>query len=128
MKKKATNEFTEEEKNWMDTIAVNYIIAQSDGFQLGYAQALNDLTSNIVDYWNGSDDKPQQSVLDSIIDLGVELGKRQETAKENIRIVKERGYENYYNWQYRSADEPFGRIVNLFTKDFDEDKEGKNEN
>ncbi|MDO5479683.1 MAG: hypothetical protein Q4G23_11040 [Clostridia bacterium] len=128
MKKKATSEFTEEEKNWMDTIAVNYIIAQSDGYQLGYAQALNDLTSYIVDYWNGSDDKPQQSVLDAIIDLGVELGKRQETAKENIRIVKERGYENYYNWQYRSADEPFGRNVNLFTKDFNEDKEGNNEN
>lgn len=47
MKHKNVADFTAEEKEWMDTIAVNYIVAQSDGFQLGYAQAISDLTSNI---------------------------------------------------------------------------------
>ena len=116
MKHKATDTFTEIEKEMMDTIAVNYIIAQADGFQLGYAKALSDLTENIVDYWQGSDDKPQESMLDTLVDLGVELGKRQRIAKENIRQAKSRGYENYYRWQYKEKDEPFGRVVNLFTK------------
>lgn len=30
MKHKATSEFTKEEKEWMDTLAVNYIIAQAE--------------------------------------------------------------------------------------------------
>ncbi len=51
-----------------------------------------------------------------LVDLGVELGKRQRIAKENIRQAKSRGYENYYRWQYKEKDEPFGRTVNLFTK------------
>lgn len=122
MKRKPTSEFTTEEKEIMDAMAVNYIIAQADGFQLGYAQALSDFTENIIDYWNGSDDKPQQSVLDMLVDLGVELGKRQETAKKNIEIAKDRGYENYYHWEYRDKDEPFPRFVNLFTKMDGEDK------
>lgn len=50
MKHKATVEFTKEEKEWMDTITVNLIIAQADGFQLGYAQALSDFTEYIIDY------------------------------------------------------------------------------
>lgn len=122
MKRKPTSEFTTEEKEIMDEMAVNYIIAQADGFQLGYAQALSDINTYIIDYWNSSDDKPQQSVLDMLVDLGVELGKRQETAKKNIEIAKDRGYENYYRWKYRDKDEPFPRFVNLFTKMDGEDK------
>lgn len=116
MEHKATNNFSESEKEMMDTIAVNYILAQSDGFQLGYAQALSDFTANIIDYWNGSDDAPQQSILDVLIELGVELGNRKKVAEENVRQAKKRGFEQYYNWQYKSEDEPFGRVVRLFTK------------
>ena len=116
MKRKLTSEFTAEEKEMMDTIAVNYVIAQSDGFQMGYAQALNDFTENIIAYWEGSDDKPQQSILDLLVDLGVELGKRQMIAKKNIETAHERNYEHYYNWEYSSNDMPFPKTVRLFTK------------
>lgn len=112
---KPTSEFTAEEKEWMDTIAVNYVVAQSDGFQLGYAQAINDFKESIIDYWNGSDDKPQQSVLDALVDLGVELRKRKQVAEKNIEKAKDMGYEQYYNWQYRYNGDISGRIANLFT-------------
>lgn len=49
MKKKPVNEFTAEEKEWMDTVAVNYVLAQSDGFQLGYAQAISDFTDTMLE-------------------------------------------------------------------------------
>lgn len=116
MKHKATNTFSEIEKEMMDTIAINYILAQSDGFQLGYAQALSDFTKNIIDYWKSSDDEPQQSILDALVDLGAELGKRKKVATENVRLAKERGYEQYYHWQYKEKDMPFSRVVNLYTK------------
>jgi len=125
MKHKATIEFTKEEKEWMDTIAVNLIIAQADGFQLGYAQALSDFTENIIDYWNGSDDKPQESVLNALVDLGVELAKHKEIAAKNIETAKERDYEKYYVWQYQEKEEHFSRTVPLFTKK--EPQEGKTE-
>lgn len=124
MKKKPTSEFTQEEKNWMDTLAVNYILAQADGFQLGYGQAIHDLTENIIDYWKGSDDTVQESVLNTLVDLGVELNKRQEIARKNAEEAKKEGYEKYYSWQFRKKDEGFLRTVSLFTKDFEgEDKE-----
>ena len=113
---KATIDFSENEKEMMETIAVNYILAQSDGFQLGYAQALSDFTENIIDFWKSTDDAPQQSILDVLVDLGVELGNRQGVVKENIKQAKERGFEQYYNWQYKEKDEPFGRVVKLYTK------------
>ena len=116
MKHKATSEFTKEEKEWMDTLVVNHIIAQADGFQLGYGQALSDFTENIIDYWNGSDDKPQESILNALVDLGVELAKRKEIAAKNIETAKERDYENYYIWHYQDKDEPFERSVPIFTK------------
>lgn len=116
MKHKATVEFTKEEKEWMDTIAVNLVIAQADGFQLGYEQALSDFTEYIIDYWNSSDDKPQESVLNALEDLGGELAKRKEIAAKNIETAKERDYEKYYVWQYQEKDEPFDRSVALFTK------------
>lgn len=116
MKHKATDDFSEIEKEMMNTIAVNYILAQSDGFQLGYAQALSDFNENIVDYWKSSDDAPQQSILDVLVDLGVELGKRKKVVAENIKQAKERGFEQYYNWQYKEKNERFGRVVNLYTK------------
>lgn len=116
MKRKATSSFTDQEKEMMDTIAVNFIIAQADGFQLGYAEAISDFVDNIVDYWEGSDDKPQSSVLHTLVDLGVELGKREETAKMNVSKAKEYGYERYYNWEYKNKDLRDGRIVPLFTK------------
>ena len=116
MKHKAKVEFTKEEKEWMDTIAVNQIIAQADGFQLGYGQALSDFTEYIIDYWNSSDDKPQESVLNALVDLGVELAKRKEIAAKNIETAKERDYEKYYVWQYQEKDEPFSITVPLFTK------------
>lgn len=116
MKYKATNDFTAEEKEMMDTITVNYVIAQSDGFQLGYAQALSDFTEAIIDYWEGSDDKPQQCILDLLVDMGVNLGQRREVTKKNVAIAKERGYEQYYNWQYKDPEVPYGRLVGLYTK------------
>ncbi len=122
MKNKAKADFTEDEKNWMDTVTVNYIIAQSDGYQLGYAQALHDLTENIIDYWNGSDDKPQQSILDTLIDMGVELGIRKEITKRNIETAKKRGYENHYHWEYQPDGTSFTRDIGLFTKEFEEEK------
>lgn len=122
MNHKPTNEFTEDEKNWMNTIAVNYILAQSDGFQLGYAQAVNDFTANIIDYWKGSDDEPQQSVLDAIVDMGVELERRKARAVKNRDEAIKAGYEQYYNWQYKHNEDSFGTVVNLYTKP-DEDTE-----
>lgn len=121
MKHKATITFSEIEKEMMDTIAVNYILAQSDGFQLGYAQALSDFTENIIDYWNSSDDAPQQSILDILVELGVELGNRKKVVEKNIRQAKEKGYEQYYNWHYKVKDDPFGTVVNLYTKAESED-------
>ena len=116
MKHKAISEFTKEEKEWMDTLTVNHIIAQADGFQLGYGQALSDFTENIIDYWNGSDDKPQESVLNALVDLGVELAKCKEKAAKNIKTAKELDYEKYYTWRYREKDEDFGITVPIFTK------------
>jgi hypothetical protein len=121
MKHKKTADFTAEEKEWMDTVAVNYIVAQSDGFQLGYAQAISDLTSSILDYWKGSDDEPQQSFLDALVDLGVELAKRRETARKNIEVVEKKGYERHYNWR---NSEGTGVCVGLFTKKEDENEGG----
>ena len=115
MKHKNVADFTAEEKEWMDTVAVNYIVAQSDGFQLGYAQAISDLTSNILDYGEGSDDKPQQSFLDTLVDLGVELAKRRETARKNIEMVNKKGYERYYIWSISENGE-ISVSVYLFTK------------
>ena len=40
MKRKAISDFTAEEKEWMDTIVINFIIAQADGYQTGYAEAI----------------------------------------------------------------------------------------
>lgn len=121
---KPTNEFTPEEKEWMDAIAVNYVIAQSDGFQLGYAQAISDFIENILDYWKGSDDEPQQGVLDTLVDLGVELGKRKGIASKNVDIAYEKGYEQYYNWQYRlEKDMPFSSTVCLYTREPKEETE-----
>lgn len=116
---KLDHKFTEAEGKWMDAIAVNYIIGQSDGYQLGYAQALNDFTSYIVDYWNSSDDKPQQSVLDAIVDLGVELGTRKKIAEDNVRLAKEEGYDQFYAWQIKKKDDPFVQPISLFTKQLD---------
>lgn len=125
MKRKATNTFTKFEKEMMDTIAINYILAQSDGFQLGYAQAISDFVDNIIDYWEESDDKPQQSVLNTLVDLGRELAARKRTAEENIKQAKKFGYEQYYNWQFKNTDLPLGRIVPLFTQS--EQKRGDEE-
>jgi len=122
MNHKPTSEFTEDEKNWMNTIAVNNILAQSDGFQLGYAQAVNDFTANIIDYWKSSDDEPQQSVLDAIVDMGVELERRKARAVKNRDEAIKAGYEQYYNWQYKHKDDSFETVVNLYTKP-DEDTE-----
>lgn len=118
MKRKATKDFTQDEKNWMDTLEVNYCIAQADGFQLGYAQAINDFNEYIIDYWNGSDDKPQQSVLDALVDLGVELSNRKQVANDNIEKAKEIGFEGYYQWD-AVVDGKHTGIARLFTKDFE---------
>lgn len=126
MNHKATNNFTEEEKEMLDTIAVNYILAQSDGFQMGYAQAISDFTESILDYWKGSDDEPQQSVLDALVDLGENLARRKQIAKKNIEDAKSIGYEQYYNWQYKKDGDSFGRIINLFTKREEEDDVANN--
>lgn len=126
MERKPTSSFSDQEREMMDTIAVNFIIAQADGFRLGYAEAISDFVDNIVDYWEGSDDKPQSSVLHTLVDLGVNLGKRKETAERNVLKAKELGFERYYNWQYKNKDLPFGKIVPLFTKEEDQiDKEAK---
>lgn len=116
--KKEISEFTEDERNWMDTIVVNSVIAQSGGFQLGYAQAISDFTENIMDYWECSDDKAQKSVLDAIVDLGVELGKRKEVVKKNLDIAKKHGYENNFNWSHKRPDCPFKSSIPVLTRDF----------
>ncbi len=115
MKHKATVEFTSAEKEWMNTVAVNYIIGQADGFQLGYAQAIADFNENILDYWRGSDDEPQQSVLDALVDLGVELGKRKGIAEKNKSEATSNGYEQYYNWTFKNKD-GYATNVSLYTK------------
>lgn len=122
MKHKATAEFTSAEKEWMDTVAVNYIIGQADGFQLGYAQAIADFNENILDYWQGSDDKPQQSVLDTLVDLGVELGRRRGIAERNKSEAINNGYESYYNWTFKNKDKSI-TYVNLYTKAEEETNE-----
>lgn len=121
MEHKATNNFTKEEKEMLDTIAINYILAQSDGFQMGYAQAISDFTGSILDYWKGSDDEPQQSVLDALVNLGENLARRKQIAKKNIEDAKSIGYEQYYNWEYKKDSSSFGRIINLFTKREEDD-------
>ncbi len=121
MKHKAIDNFTEEEKEMMDTIATNYILAQSDGFQMGYAQAISDFTDSIMDYWEGSDDKPQQSVLNALVDLGENLARRKQIVKKNIENAETAGYEKYYNWQYKPDGSPFGQFINLFTKREEDD-------
>jgi len=120
---KLEHKFTEAERKWMDAIAVNYIIGQSDGYQLGYAQAVRDFTEYITDYWNASDDKPQQSVLDAIVDLGVELGTRKQIAEDNVRLAKEEGYDQFYAWQIKKKDVPFVQPISLFTKQLDLNEE-----
>lgn len=120
MLRKEINEFTEDEKNWMNMISANYIIAQSDGFQLGYAQAVNDFTKNIIDYWKNSDDEPQQSVLDTLVDLGEQLSKRKRVAEENIKLVKKEGYDKF-EWFFTLNDECFPRRMGLFIKEFSSD-------
>lgn len=127
MLRKKISELTIDEMNWMDTLAVNYILAQSDGFQSGYAQAVSDLTEYISDYWDGSDDKPQKSLLDTLVDLGVKLSRRKGVAEDNLRRAKEEGYEAYYGWTFKRSDEPFARPVKLFTKEFASDKVDRNE-
>lgn len=122
MKHKATAEFTSTEKEWMNTVAVNYIIGQADGFQLGYAQAIADFNEYILDYWQGSDDKPQQSVLDTLVDLGVELGKRKGIAERNKSEATSNGYENYYLWTFKSKNGS-KTAVNLYTKAEEETNE-----
>ena len=117
------HKFTEAEGEWMDAIAVNYIIGQCDGFQLGYAQAVRDFTEYITDYWNASDDKPQQSILDAIVDLGVELGTRKRIAEDNVRLAKEEGYDQFYAWQIKKKDVPFVQPISLFTKQLDLNEE-----
>ena len=120
MLRKEINEFTEDEKNWMNTIAVNFAIAQSDGFQLGYAQAISDFTENIISYWAGSDDKAQQSVLDTLVDLGEQLGKRKRVVEDNIKLVKKEGYDQF-EWFFALNDKRFTRRMGLFIKEFSSD-------
>lgn len=100
MKQKEVKDFTKEDKEFLETAAVNYVIAQADGFQMGYAQAINDFTECIMDYWQGSDDEPQKSVLDALVDMGVELEKRKQVAEENVKEANKRGYEGNYKWGY----------------------------
>ena len=100
MKQKEVKDLTKEDKELLETAAVNYVIAQADGFQMGYAQAINDFTEYIMDYWQGSDDEPQKSVLDALVDMGVELGKRKQVAEENVKEADKRGYEGNYKWDY----------------------------
>ena len=121
MLRKEINELTEDEKNWMNTLSANYIVAQSDGFQLGYAQAVSDFTEYITDYWNGSDDKPQISVLDALVDLGEQIRKRKQIVEDNIRMMKDAGYEQHYLWEYKFKDEAFPITIKLFTKEFASD-------
>lgn len=106
---------TGEERERLDTLAVNYVIAQSDGYQLGYAQAIRDFTEYIMDYWRGSDDGPQQSVLDSLVDLGVELGRRKHVAERNVEKAKDIGYEDF-QYAHRLPNSPFERAMILFKK------------
>ena len=89
---------------------------------------MSDFTANIIDYWKGSDDEPQQSVLDAIVDLGIELERRKARAVKNKDEAIKAGYEQYYNWQYKHKEDSFGTVVNLYTKaDAQEEKKHDND-
>ena len=118
---KAASELTKDEKEYLDTIAINHVIAQADGFQLGYAQAISDFIDNIVDYWNGSDDKPDISTLNVLVDLGVELGRRKGIAERNTEKASDKGYTNYYSWELKDSDSPWGVHVPIYTKEDNKD-------
>lgn len=81
---------------------------------------MNDFTKNIIDYWKNSDDEPQQSVLDTLVDLGEQLGKRKRVAGENIKLVKKEGYDQF-KWFFTLNDECFPRRMGLFIKEFTSD-------
>ena len=127
MKQKEVKDFTKEDKELLDTAAVNYVIAQADGFQMGYAEAINDFTEYIIDYWEGSDDKPQKSVLDALVDMGVELGKRKQVAEKNVEEANRRGYVGNYRWDYQDLDKPFKSSLRLFVKIENEPEKAESE-
>ena len=127
MKQKEVKDFTKEDKELLDTAAVNYVIAQADGFQMGYAEAINDFTEYIMDYWQGSDDKPQKSVLDALVDMGVELGKRKQVAEKNVEEANRRGYGGNYRWDYQDPDKPFKSSLRLFVKIENEPEKAESE-
>lgn len=127
MKQKEVKDFTKEDKELLDTAAVNYVIAQADGFQMGYAEAINDFTEYIMDYWQGSDDEPQKSVLDALVDMGVELGKRKQVAEKNVEEANRRGYEGNYRWDYQDQDKPFKSSFRLFVKIENEPEKAESE-
>lgn len=106
------DELTEEKREMAEIIAVNYVIAQSDGFQLGYAQAISDFIQSIHDYWTTGDDQPQLSVLDTIAELGENLGNRKRIAKENMEKATEKGYTPDIQWSPIGG----GQMVWLYTK------------
>lgn len=114
-------DLTEEKRELADIIAVNYVIAQSDGFQLGYAQAISDFIQSIHDYWTTGDDQPQLSVLDTIAELGENLANRKRIAKENMEKATEKGYAPDIHWAPIGG----GPIIWLYTKHREEEAGGE---
>lgn len=121
------NEFTENDKEWLNTMAVNYIIGQSDGFQQGYAQALNDFSDYLTDYCSGSDDKVHKSIIDALIDCGVELGSRKLTANKNDNEAEKEGFVRIINFTFERKDGTYGPSVRLRLKESNSESEKAND-
>lgn len=122
MNVKTEDDYSAEEKKWLDTVAVNYVIAQADGFQQGYGQAVQDFIHDIVDHqWGCSDDRIPESVLSVLFDLGKLHHKRENNATKNTEIASENGYE-FHDYRLRLDSERAGQYVRVYLKSDDSNK------
>lgn len=97
----------------LEMVVINVGIYQSDGFQQGYACAINDFIDNMVDYTKVSDDEITGDFLNTLVDMGKSLAKRKDVAEKNLVEAKKRGYTEKLTWR---NEETFAGI-NIFVKD-----------
>ena len=118
---KRKNDYSAEEKKWLDTAAVNYVIAQADGFQQGYGQAVQDFIHDIVDHqWGCSDDRIPEAVLSVLFGLSQLYHKRKNNAKKNEEIALENGYQ-FHDHRLQLKTESAGQYVRIYLKANDSD-------
>lgn len=108
-------------------MAANYIIGQSDGFQQGYARALNDFSDYLTDYCSGSDDEVHKSIIDALIDCGVELVHLKITANKNDNEAEKEGLVRIINFTFERKDGTYGPTVRLRLKESDSESEKAND-